>query len=211
MKIATEVVWQMTDSGMDEVSRVECDYEGQLALCGGGPSSEQKAAAASQANLSSQLGQTAQQHEQFFENQQNKANPFYQSRMDNGLPYYNAATDQAGGITAGAFQPARAALETNVIVRESTLRFRRCLIPRSRYRSGPQYDDNLMAILDANERAKQAGASGILGQAQLSNPLGYYQGSMQGNQSILQAPLQKPGLAGMLGGLAGGAASAFFG
>jgi hypothetical protein len=37
MKIATEVVWQMTDSGMDEVSRVEYEYRGPLDLCGGGP------------------------------------------------------------------------------------------------------------------------------------------------------------------------------
>jgi hypothetical protein len=130
----------------------------------GWPAPEQRAAAASQATLSTKLGDVADKNQQFVERQQGKSEPFYTSRMNEGLPYYNAATDQAGGITARAFQPARAALAKRLSSFGTSLPSG---FADASYRDldtaqAHQYDDNLMAILDANERAKQAGASGIL-------------------------------------------------
>src|SRR5216684_2115855 len=77
---------------------------------GGGPSREQKNAAQSQANLTNQEAGAAGRQEQFFEKQQNAVNPFYTSRMQNGLPYFNQMTDAASGLNARAFAPARQAL-----------------------------------------------------------------------------------------------------
>jgi hypothetical protein len=70
------------------------------------------------------------------------------------------------------------------------------------------FDQNLVGALGANEQAKQAGASGILGQAQIANPQSYFGLATQGNNAIMNAPLQRPGIGGLLGGIAGGAASA---
>jgi hypothetical protein len=176
---------------------------------GGGPSSEQKAAAASQANLTNQLGDTAKQQEQFFEKQQNAVNPFYTSRMQGGLPYYGALTDAQSGINAQAFAPARANLYRQLGSQPGLPNgFRQQALTDLDSQQARSYDQNLVGTLAAQEQAKQAGAAGLIGQAQIANPMGYYSGALQGNQSILQAPLQRPGLAGVLGGLASGAGSA---
>lgn len=180
---------------------------------GGGPSSEQKQAAASQANLTNQLAGVANRQQNFFEQQQNAVNPFYQSRMKNGLPYYNQLTDSLSGTTAQAFAPARGQLLrslSNTPGGNNGLPsgFRQQALTDLSTQQARAFDSNLIGALAANEQAKQAGASGLIGQAQIANPLGYFQGAQQGNQSIMQAPLQRPGIGGILGGIAGGAASA---
>ena len=175
---------------------------------GGGPSSEQKAAAASQTNLTNQLAGTANRQEQFLENQQNKVNPFYTSRMNNGLPYMHNLTDATGGITALAFSPARAQLMRALGAQQGLPSgFREGAINDFNENQGQAFDQNIQSALSANEQAKQAGASGLLGQAQIANPMGYYGGALQGNQSIFGAPLQRPGASGVLGGLTAGIAS----
>ena len=177
---------------------------------GGGPSSEQKAAASAQANLTNQLGATAAREQQFKENQQNAVNPFYTSMMNNGLPYYNALTDAQSGTTAQAFAPARAQLYRSLGAQNGLPNgFREGALTDLNSQQARAFDSSLQNVLGQNFAAKQSGASGLLGQAQIANPLGYYSGALQGNQSIMQAPLAKPGIAGVLGGLAGGAMSAF--
>lgn len=176
---------------------------------GGGPSSEQKQAASSQANLTNQAGQAAQQAQQFTQAQQQKVNPFYTSRMQNGLPYMNAMTDSAGGTTAQAFAPARAQLMQRLGSQQGLPSgFRDQAMTDFNEGQSQAFDQNLQGALGGNEQAKQAGASGLLGQAQIANPQGFYGTAMGGNQSIMQAPLQRPGLQGVLGGVAGGLASA---
>lgn len=212
MKIATEVIWQFTDDGLIDISRREFDYEGPLDLCGGGPSQEQKAAASSQANLTNQLGATAARQQAFSEAQQNKANPLYTDLMENGDPNFNAESDNTRGVLGQAYQPARAALERRLSSFSSLpsgfAEQSRADLDRSQARD---FDSQLTGLLDKKLAIRQAGASGILGQAQIANPQSYYQGALQGNQSILQAPLQKPGFAGILGQFAGGAARTFAG
>lgn len=177
---------------------------------GGGPSKEQNAAAQSQANLTAQLGKTADRQEQFSETQQNKVNPFYTDRMTNGLPYANQLFDAAGGSSARAFAPARADL-LRQIGGSSGLPsgFKQQALTDLNSQQARQYDQDLVGALGANDQAKQQGASGLLGQAQIANPTAYYQGALGGNSSIMNANLRKPGIAGLLGGIAGGAASAF--
>ena len=177
---------------------------------GGGPSSQQKAAAQAQANLDNQLGQVFGQQFQFQQAQQQKANPFYTSMMESGLPYFPALTDQAAGTTAQAFQPAKAQLERQLGQQANALPSGFAEQARTDLASqqARAFDQNLQGNLGSNFAARQAGASGLLGQAQIANPAQYSGQAIQGNQSIMNAPLASPGLGGLLGGLAGGLASA---
>ena len=209
MKIITRIEFQMTDSGLEELFRDEFEYEGPLALAGGGPSAEQKNAANAQTNLANEQGQAAQQGLKFVQDQQAKVNPFYTSRMTNGLPYYNALTDAQSGTVAQAYQPARAALAKQTGAFGPTLPngFATQAMTDLNESQAHDFDSSLVGAMGANEQAKEAGASGLLGQAQLANPQSYFQGATGANSSILQAPLQRPGIGGILGGAASGLAS----
>lgn len=176
---------------------------------GGGPSSEQKQAAASQANLTNQMAGVANRQQDFFEKQQNAVNPFYQSRMQNGLPYFNQLTDASSGLVARSFAPARQQLLQRLGTQQGLPSgFRQQALTDLDTSQARAFDDQLLQGQQMQEQAKQGGAAGLMGQQQLSNPLGYYGGAQGGNQSIMQAPLQRPGLGGLLGGVAGGLASA---
>lgn len=177
---------------------------------GGGPSSQQRAAATAQANLSNKLSDVFGQQFAFQQQQQQKANPFYTSMMQQGLPYFGALTDAAAGTNAQAFQPAKAQLERQLGQQANMLpsgfaEQARTDLAANQARA---YDQNLVGNLGSNFAARQAGASGLLGQAQIANPAAYSGQALQGNQSIMQAPLASPGLGGLLGGMAGGLVSA---
>lgn len=176
---------------------------------GGGPSAAQNNAAQAQANMTDKLGAAFDRTQAFTEAQQNKVNPFYTSRMNNGLPYYDALTDSASGTTAKAFAPMRAANERR-LTRFGTLPSgfadaSRRDVDTAQARA---FDDSLVGAMGANDQAKQQGAAGLIGQAQVANPTAYSGQAIQGNSSIMNAPLAKPGLSGLIGGLAGGAMSA---
>lgn len=176
---------------------------------GGGPSAAQNAAAQSQANLTNQLSDTANRQEQFFEKQQNMVNPFFLSRMQNGLPYFNQLTDASSGLTARAFQPARQQLLQQLGTQQGLPSgFRTQALTDLNSQQAQAFDQQLLQGLNMNEAAKAGGAAGLMGQAQMANPTGYYGAALGGNQSIMNAPLQRPGLGGLLGGVAGGLASA---
>jgi hypothetical protein len=177
---------------------------------GGGPTALQNQAAQSQANLNNQLGSAFGRQEQFSEAQQQKANPFYTSLMDKGLPYYNALTDASAGTTAQAFQPARAQLERSLGQNANAQPSGFGMQARTDLASqqARAFDQQLQGNLGANLQAKQQGAAGLLGQAQIANPTAYSGQATQGNMGIMNAPLARPGLGGLLGGLAGGLSSA---
>lgn len=176
---------------------------------GGGPSSEQKQAAASQANLTDKAGQAFLNTQRFQQGQQEKVNPFYTSRMQNGLPFFNSLLDSQSGLTAQAFAPIRAEAARRMGSQQGLPSgFRDQMMSDLNEEQARAFSSNIQGALAANEQAKQAGASGLLGQAQIANPQGYLSAAMGGNQSIMGAPLQRPGMAGVLGGLAGGLASA---
>ena len=177
---------------------------------GGGPSQEQKDAASAQGKLDTQLGQAFGRQEQFSEAQQNKVNPFYTDLMQKGLPYMANLTDAAGGNVARAFAPAKAQLEQSLGQNANSLPSGFATGARTDLASNQAraFDDQLQGAQGANLQAKQQGAAGLLGQAQIANPTAYSGQALQGNSSVMNAPLAKPGLGGLLGGLAGGLASA---
>ena len=176
---------------------------------GGGPSPEQKEAAASQANLTNQLAGVAAQNENYTEAQRNKTTPFYTDLMNNGPAYTNAALDSSSGTVAKAYAPARAALMRTLGTSTGLPSgARNQAITDFNENEAQGYDSQLMSVLADRQAAKERGAAGVMGEAQQANPLGYYQGAMQGNQSILQAPLQRPGMSGLIGGILGAGAQA---
>lgn len=175
---------------------------------GGGPSSQQKNAAQAQANLSNQLGSAFGKQQQFQQAQQEKVNPFYTSLMQKGLPYYNTLTDAAAGTNAQAFAPAKASLERQLNAGPLPSGY----ATQARSDLGAQqaraFDQTLQGNMAGNLQARQSGAAGLLGQAQIANPTAYSGQAVQGNASIMGAPLASPGLGGLLGGIAGGMMSA---
>jgi hypothetical protein len=126
--------------------------------------------------------------------------------MNGGLPFYGNLTDATSGTTAQAFAPAHANLERTLATQPGLPNgFATQARTDLDAQQARAFDQGLVGNMFTQEQAKQAGASGLLGQAQIANPLGYYGTALQGNQSIMQAPLQKPGLGGLIGGIAGGA------
>lgn len=176
----------------------------------GGPSKEQKAAAASQANLSNQEAKSAADASQIVKDQYAKINPFATSRLQNGLPYFNAASDAASGTVARSFAPARAqALRSQALFGNGLPNgFQQQTMTDLDAQQSRAYDDQLQSLLGANDAAKVQAAGLLTGQQQIANPQSYFGLAGQSNQSIMQAPLQRPGIAGLLGGVAAGAASA---
>lgn len=177
---------------------------------GGGPSQQQKDAATAQTNLDTQLGKDFGTQFAFQQAQQEKANPFYTSLMNNGLPYYSNLMDQASGTNAQAFAPARAQLEKTIRQNANALPSgfatgARTDLAADQARS---FDSSLVNNMGANLQARQQGAAGLLGQAQIANPTAYSGQAISGNQSVMNAPLASPGLGGLLGGIGGGLASA---
>ncbi len=177
---------------------------------GGGPSQAQNDAAASQAALNAQLAGVFGKEEAFKEAQQNKVNPFYSGLMQNGLPYYSQLTDAMSGNTARAFAPARAQLERSLGQSANALPSGFATQARTDLAANQAraFDHQLQGAQGAQLQAREQGASGLLGQAQIANPTAYAGIATQGNQAIMNAPLASPGLGGLLGGLAGGLASA---
>lgn len=130
--------------------------------------------------------------------------------MQNGLPYYSALTDANAGTTAQAFQPAKAQLEQQLGQQAGALPsgFAQQARTDLAAQQARAFDQSQQQAMGQNFAAKQAGASGLLGQAQIANPLGYAGAATQGNTALMNAPLASPGLGGLLGGLAGGMGSA---
>lgn len=186
------------------------EYKGPFALCGGGPSPEQRNAANSQAKLTDTLGGVMNRQEGYFEKAQDATRPFFTNRMNQGLPYYNNMVDSASGITAQAFAPARAQMERSLGSQQGLPNgFAQGARNDFNERQGQAFGGLLLDAQSQNEQAKRFGAAGIsgMGQQNLAAFGTSAQGALQGNNSIMQAPLQKPGVAGLIGGLASGAMS----
>jgi len=175
---------------------------------GGGPSQAQNNAANAQANLANEEGKAAEDQLNFVKGQEAKIDPFATSRLNNGLPFFNALTDYTGGLTGQSFAPAKAALAR----RFSTM----SALPSGmkeqstndlNAQEARSFDGNLANNLFANEQAKNNAAALLTGQEQIASPASYFSGAMQGNSSIMNAPLASPGLGGLFGGIASGVMS----
>jgi hypothetical protein len=207
MKITTRAVFDMESGNLLEWEGY--DYDGPIEHCGGGPSSQQKAAQAQTLQNAQQEGQLATQSADKFNGLYGDVNPFYTSEMNHGLPFYNNLTDFNSGTTAQAYNPAKAAF----LRQSSTMG----ALP-SGFKAGGMNDINEAQAHDfdaqqvnnmfAQYQAKQAGAAGKTGLMQVVNPAAFYGGSTSAAGAGMQ-PLQvQPNqLMGVLGGVAGAAAS----
>lgn len=177
---------------------------------GGGPSSQQNEAARSQTELDKQLNDIFEKQFQFQQSQQQAVNPFYRQLMGQGSPYFSTQADATGGTVAQGFAPAKAQLERTLGQNANALPSGFATGARTDLSSqeARAFDQNLQGAQQQNLATRQAGAAGLLGQAQIANPTAYSGQALQGNQSIMNAPLASPGLGGLLGGIAGGLASA---
>lgn len=214
MRVWTKVVMVWSDEEQryvtDQARSTSFDYEGPVALCGGGPSPEQRQAASSQANLTAQTAKIAGDNQQMVKDQFAKIDPYATSRLQNGLPFKNALTDFSAGTNAQAYAPARAAMLRGLSRFGSALPsgFKTQAMNDFEENRAHAFDSDQVNNLMGDEAAKGNAASVLTGQQQIANPLGYTSAAMQGNQSIMQAPLQKAGMSGLLGGAVSGAMSA---
>jgi len=177
---------------------------------GGGPSQQQINAADAQTKLSNELSDVFGKQFDFQQAQQQKVNPFYTQLMQGGSPYFANQTDALSGNTAQAFAPAKAQLEKSLGQSANALPSGFATGARSDLAANEAraFDQQLQGAQQQNLATRQAGAAGLLGQAQIANPTAYSGQAQQGYGSIMNAPLASPGLGGLLGGLAGGLASA---
>lgn len=202
---------------------------------GGGPSPQQQAAAAAQADLAKTQAANSEQNNASLNSYLTSANtrqndiynnisPFATNLMKNGLPYMNAITDYNNGTTARAALPARAALMRSIGGNSAAQPngFKTAELGDFNEGVSRDFDSNMTNALAANENAKLQGANVLTGQqANLNsdinsessalNPLGWSSGASSSNNSIMQAPLATPSpwapVVGALGSVAGGFAS----
>jgi hypothetical protein len=182
----------------------------------GGPSDQQKQAAASQSALADTMRDLGGKQFALQQDAYHQIKPYATSRIQNGLPFFKDITDFKGGATARAYAPAEAAIKR-----------RYATMPGAGGNSGAEqqalsdleatkarsYDDNILSSLFANEDAKRQGAGVLTGQQQIANPQSYLTGASQGYSSIANNPnLRSGGIGGVLGGILQGgmqAATAF--
>lgn len=203
MRVTTKVVFDIET--MEELLRKSCDYLGPVEYCGGGPSQQQKDAAAATATNTEAQTAIAQNYNQRENDQYNQIKPYAFSRINNGLPFYKQLTDNAGGISAKAYAPVRAATLRGLSGMGSNLPsgFSTAALRDVDLGQASNFDSNLVNNEFANEQAKSEAARLITGQQQIANPVNAYGAANQGNNSIMQAPLQSPGYAGLVGGIGG--------
>jgi hypothetical protein len=206
MKIIHKIEFQMTDSGEEELFRDDFWHDGPLELCGGGPDPTQKQAEQNQAKYTQQEAEAAARAEKFKEDQQARVNPFYGNLMDNGPEYTPALLDYEGGVNARSFAPEKANL-VRTLGSETGLPsgYRDQAITDFNEKRASGYDAGLTGILADRQAAKERGAAGLMGQAQLADPSALYSGATAGTNAIFNAP-RKPGFAGTLGALIGAGA-----
>lgn len=176
---------------------------------GGGPSAEQKAAAAQQANLEASQAKTSDAMLGIYNKAYNNIAPFATDRLKNGLPFYNDAIDYAGGSNARAYLPARArlmrTLDTMGDLPDGSKQQTLADFEATRARD---FDSGLQGTQFANDQAKVQGAQLLSGQQASANPLGWSSAASGSNSSIMNAPLQSPSIAGAIGGAVGSLGSA---
>jgi len=207
MRITTKAVFDMASGDLLEWRGYE--YEGPIEHCGGGPSDAQKQAQAQTLANAQQEGQLAQSVQPQFLANANKAGAFYGNEMKQGLPFFGSLQDFNAGTTAQAFNPAKA----NFLRQASTMGalpsgFKAAGMNDIQAAQAQTFDQNMLQNLMLQQQAKQQGAQGVAGVAQMLNPAAFYGGSSSAGSAAMQ-PLQpqyNPWL-GVIGGAVQGAAS----
>lgn len=176
---------------------------------GGGPSGNQQASANQVTQNAQQEGQLAQSVQPQFLANANKAGAFYGNEMTNGLPFFGSLQDFNAGTTAQAFNPAKANfLRTASTMGSLPSGFKAAGMNDIQNAEAGQFDQNTVNNLMAQQQAKQQGAQGVAGVAQMLNPAAFYGGSTSAGNAGMQPlqPAYNPWL-GVVGGAVQGAAS----
>lgn len=202
MRITTRAVYDIETGRLLE--RESYEYEGPVALAGGGPSSQQTDAATQQAQLSAQEAATAQTDSARQTDAYNSIKPFATNLMTNGMPSYGDMTDWAGGNSATAYAPARGALSRQLSsIGSLPSGFKTAANADLNEAEGQNYDQGLQTAQQNQLNAKLQGANIINGLQTTYNPVAADTASGSANSSIMNAPLQTPGISGVIGGLIG--------
>jgi hypothetical protein len=161
-------------------------------MCGG-PTQQQKAAAASTAQLT---GDEVTQ----FEQGSAATNPFYEGVIANGIPGLGAQQQYSTSDLAGNINAAKANLAGKEAGYGSALPSGFAQQEQADVGIGgaQAFDQNQLSLLAQNFAAK-------MGAAQALNPQQAASTAVGGNQSILQAPLQNNFWGNLVGGLVQGA------
>jgi hypothetical protein len=161
----------------------------------GGPSSQQKQAASSQAQLSAEelatLNQTLP-----------TATSFYANEVAQGLPYFAQESQYSTSNLAKQINQARAAQKAKLAGYGGALPsgFASASDRDMALGGAEAFDQNFLNLLNQQQAAKQAGAGGLTGIASTAG------GTAAGaNQSIMQAPLQNNFWSNLVSGLVQGA------
>lgn len=186
---------------MEETFRDDHAYDGEWELCGGGPDKIQKQQEADTAATNKRIAAAADREEAFKEAQQARTNPFYGNLMDNGPEYTPALLDYEGGVNARAYAPEKANL-VRTLGSETGLPsgYRDQAITDFNERRASGYDAGLTGILADRQAARERGAAGLMGEAQIADPSALYSNATAGANAIFNAP-RRPGFSGTLSSL----------
>lgn len=163
-------------------------------MCGG-PSSQQKQAAASQQQISAAneaLGQEAMA----------TALPFYTTEATSGLPYFNQEAQYSTSTLGKQIAQARARQKSRLAGFGGALPsgFAESSDRDLALGGAEAFDSNMLNLLAQQQAAKQAGAAGAAGIG--GSAFGTAAGA---NQSIMQAPLQNNFWSNLVSGIVQGA------
>lgn len=171
---------------------------------GGGPSREQKDAAAAQADNSRFQTQVAKEMVDVDRRYRGMIEPYATERLNNGLPYARDLLDFNGSTNSQAYLPARARL-MKVLASSGDMPSGAKIGAITDFESARarDFDNSIANILALNETAKNNAAALLTGQQQQANPLGWSGAASQSNSSIMQAPLESQGFLAPVMGAAG--------
>lgn len=147
-------------------------------MCGG-PSSQQKDAAASQAQLTQQQAQVQAQDNAVTQ-------PFFTNEVQKGLPYFNAESQYSTSNLAKQVNQAKAGLAANRAGYGGALPsgFAASQDTDLAAKGAEAFDANQLNMLDRNQQEKDNAARALAGQQGLA-----LTSAFGGNNSIMQAPL----------------------
>lgn len=191
MRVTTRLVIDIETGSV--VAHEFYDYDGPVDRCCGGPSQQQKDAAASQSALDQQLAQQ-------FKTGSAVTNPFYSNLVTQGLPYFGQQSQYSTSDIAQQLNKAKAGVSNRLAGYGSALPsgFAEAEKTGLDESAMQDFDQNQLGLLQQNLQAKMAGAAGL-------NPLGTASAATSGNNAIMQAPLQNNFWSNLVGGIVGAA------
>ena len=197
----------MQSVSSNQRAQVILAWEGEII---GGPSGQQRQARDLELQNAQQQNQQAQTNAGRYNAIYGNTQPFYSNLQANGLPFYNNLIDYNRGTVARSFAPAEADLNRR-LMSAGALPSGFATGARSDLAAAKAkaFDDSLTNIMFQNQQAKERGAAGQVGLAQVYNPLPFYGGSSSSAAPVMQPLQAQPNPAwGVVGGVVNAASKA---